>query len=153
MNIFKNTLILVICSLLISAGSRTEQGSELNGSWTLIKYKYGTEKELSEVPEIITYVKHLTDTHFSWASYGENGNLVAGGGGTYEIVKDVYTEHIDYFFPRGSNLPGSSVSFKYQTHGNDWTISGFVKNIQINPASGKYESIDSVRLEEVWRRL
>jgi len=153
MNIIKNILLLVMFSVLISAGSKIETGDALTGSWTLIKYKYGTEQDLSEVPELITYVKHITGTHFSWASYGENGNIIAAGGGTYELNNNVYTEHIDYFHPLGSNLPGSSVSFNYNTKGNDWTISGFVKNIQINPASGKYESIDSVRLEEVWRRL
>ena len=153
MKFIKNTLLLVVLTLLMAACSKTEQGDALIGSWTLTKYKYGTETDLSDVPEIVTYVKHLTGTHFSWASYGENGNLIAAGGGTYELSDNLYTEYIDYFHPLGSNLPGSSVSFKYSTQGNDWTISGYVKNVQINPASGKYESIDSVRLEEVWRKL
>lgn len=151
-----NTILLLSCLLVIfltSGSTPTAQSTDLKGSWTLIKYKYGSEKELSDVPEIITYVKHITENHFSWASYAQNGNLIAAGGGNYEISDDIYSEHIQYFHPLGSNLPGSSVDFNYSLTGNNWTISGFVKNIQINPGNGAYETIDSIRLEEVWRRL
>lgn len=144
----------LVAMMLISSSTPTDDNiADLRGSWTLIKYKYGAERELHDVPEIITYVKHLTSKHFSWASYGDNGNLIAAGGGTYQLTADVYSEHIEYFYPLGSNLPGSSVDFNYKLKGNDWTISGYVKNIQINPGNGKYELVDSVRLEEVWRRL
>lgn len=144
----------LVALILTTSGTPLDNSiADLRGSWTLIKYKYGTERDLSDVPEIITYVKHLTDKHFSWASYGENGNLIAAGGGTYMLTAEKYSENIAYFYPLGSNLPGSSVDFDYHLKGNDWTISGYVKNIQINPGNGKYEPIDSVRLEEVWRRL
>lgn len=144
-----------LIALFLTTGSSSQKHNidRLQGSWTMIKYKYGTEKELSEVPDILTYVKHITSTHFSWASYGEDGNLIAAGGGTYDVDGSKYTEHIDYFHPLGSNLPGSSVEFDFNLNGNDWTINGFVKNIQINPGSGEYEQVDSIRLEEVWRRL
>lgn len=144
---------LVVLFLTTSSTTQDNTGTDLQGSWTLIKYKYGLEKELNDVPEIITYVKHITGSHFGWASYGEGGNVIAAGGGTYEINGTLYSEHIEYFHPLGSSLPGSSVTFDYSVAGNDWTISGYVKNIQINPGTGKYETIDSVRLEEVWRRL
>lgn len=155
MTIKKILVPVCLLMLLLFVGSIPSPNisSDLEGSWTMIKYKYGSEQELSEVPDIITYVKHLTSTHFSWASYGENGNLIAAGGGRYEVAGNKYREYIDYFHPLGSNLPGSSVEFEYSLSGNDWTISGFVKNIQINPGSGEYESVDSVRLEEVWRRI
>ena len=152
-----NKLLVPGCMLAIFLimGSTTNESTphELQGSWTMIKYKQGTSSELSELPGFITYVKHLTNTHFSWASYNEEGNLIAGGGGTYEVKGDKYTEYIDYFHPLGSNLAGSSIEFDFSLSGNDWMISGWGKNIQINPGSGQYEEVDSVLLEEVWRRL
>ncbi len=144
---------LLVLFLIAGSTPKEVKTNDLQGSWTMIKYKYGSEKELSEVPDIITYVKHITRSHFSWASFGEDGNLIAAGGGTYQIEGNKYREHIDYFHPLGSNLPGSSVEFDFVLNGNDWTISGFIKNVQINPGSGVYEQVDSIRLEEVWRRL
>ncbi len=144
---------LLLSILLSGSNTHIEEKATLQGSWTMIKYKYGTEKEFSEVPAIITYVKNLTTTHYSWASYGEDGNLIWAGGGTYEIVDGKYRENIEYFHPLGSNLSGTYVDFDYTINGNDWTISGYVKEVQLNPTSGKYESVDSSRLEEIWRRL
>ena len=119
----------------------------------MIKYKQGKDQDLTEVPQVIKYVKYISDRHFGWASYGENGNVIGAGGGTYKLTNDTYTETIDYFHPHGANLAGSSVTFDYKMKGNDWTISGFVKNIQLNPGTGEYEMVDSVFLEEVWRKL
>ncbi len=155
MNSSKLLIAGCLLAFLLTSGTTPldNNSSQLKGSWTLIKYKYGTETDLSDVPKIITYVKNITDTHFSWASYGEDGNIIAAGGGTYTVNGQIYTENIEYFHPLGSNLPGSSVDWDYTISGNDWTISGHVRNVQINPGSGKFESIDSVRLEEVWRKL
>ena len=127
--------------------------ANLEGSWTLIKYKYGGDAEYSEVPQIVTYVKHITKNHFSWASYGEKGELINAGGGRYSFKDGKYREEIDYFHPIGSNLPGTYVDFDYSITGNNWQISGYVKNVQLNPGSGEFEQVDSIKLDEVWQRL
>ena len=147
-------LISISLCLFISITTSTKvSAQDLKGSWTLIKYKYGEDQELAEVPKVMNYVKHVTDRYFGWASYGENGNLIAAGGGTYTLTDSDYTESINYFHPHGFNLAGTSVRFSYKREGNDWTIVGYTRNVQLNPGSGEYETIDSVRLEEVWRKL
>ena len=128
--------------------------NKLVGSWTLVKYKYGHDAEFNNVPEFIYYVKNVTNSHFSWCSYNpEDGNVIGAGGGTYTVNEDNYIENTEFWYPSGTSIPGTRTSFKYKLKGNMWTISGYIKEVELNPATGEMAPIDSTYISEVWQRL
>jgi hypothetical protein len=128
--------------------------NKLLGSWTLVQFKYGHDAEFNDVPEFMYYVKNLTDSHFSWCSYNpEDGNVIGSGGGTYVMTDKTYIESTDFWFPSGTSIPGSKTSFNYKLKGNMWTISGYIKEVELNPSSGEMAPIDSIYISEVWQRL
>ncbi|BDC99330.1 hypothetical protein [Persicobacter psychrovividus] len=144
----------VIGLLAITAATHKKDHHPLAGSWELSEFRYGKDEALNELPEQLKYVKHITEEHFTWVSYSPtDGGVVGAGGGTYELNKDYYTEHIKFFQPAGSNLVGTSVKFKYELKKNQWKIWGYIHEIQIDPSSGKFTKVDSTYLEEVWHRL
>lgn len=131
-----------------------EPQKEIQGSWTLVKYRYGNDQVLQNVPEFMVYVKNITDTHFSWCSFSpEDGNVIGTGGGTYEFKNGKYVEKTEYWFPSGTDIPGTQTAFDYKLKGNSWTISGYIKNVELDPSSGDIQEIDSTYLEEVWQRV
>ena len=131
-----------------------EPQKEIQGSWTLVKYRYGNDQVLQNVPEFMVYVKNITDTHFSWCSFSpEDGNVIGTGGGTYEFKNGKYVEKTEYWFPSGTDIPGTQTAFDYKLKGNSWTISGYIKNVELDPSSGEIQEIDSTYLEEVWQRV
>jgi hypothetical protein len=148
--------ILILLPLLIgfTEPPKDSPADKLIGSWNLVQYKYGEAQEFSDVPEFIYYVKNITPTHFSWCSYNpENGDIIGTGGGTYEIDSKAYTESTEFWYPSGTNIPGTRTAFKYKMKGKTWTISGYVKQVEINPASGEMAPIDSTYISEVWVKL
>jgi hypothetical protein len=34
-----------------------------------------------------------------------------------------------------------------------WTINGYIKEVELNPASGEMVPIDSIFISEVWQRI
>jgi len=148
--------VLAFALLFIDSPVPTlEEGkSEFEGSWKLLKYTYGTGKDLNEVPEFMSYVKNVTKTHFSWCSFNpEDGKVVGMGGGTYYFDKDNYFEETDFWYPTGSGIPGTETSFKYAFEGKNWTIEGYVKSLKLNPSTGEFTEIDSTYMIEVWQKL
>lgn len=127
---------------------------KLLGSWSLVQYKYGHDSEYNDVPEFMYYVKNITSSHFSWCSYSpEDGNIIGTGGGTYIVDKKIYTESTDFWYPSGTSIPGTKTSFDYEIKGNMWTISGYIKEVEINPSSGEMVPIDSTYISEIWQRI
>ncbi len=148
--------IIILLPLLFGFINRPVEKpkNKLIGSWTLVKYKYGHDAEFNNVPEFIYYVKNLTDSHFSWCSYNpEDGNVIGTGGGTYTIKEDTYVENTEFWYPSGTSIPGTRTSFKYKLKGNMWTISGYIKEVELNPATGEMAPIDSTYISEVWQRI
>ena len=127
---------------------------KLIGSWSLVQYKYGHDSEYNDVPEFMYYVKNITSSHFSWCSYNpEDGNIIGTGGGTYSVDKKIYIESTDFWYPSGTSIPGTKTSFDYEIKGNMWTISGYIKEVEINPSSGEMVPIDSTYISEIWQRI
>ena len=126
----------------------------LEGTWQLISFKYGTDTEFTKVPSFMEYRKILTKEHFTWVSYGENGDDVIGaGGGTYKIKGGKYTETSDFFHPSGTVAPGTSTEFDFSLDGNYWKITGVIKSVKIDPETGKSSKIEETSLSEVWERV
>ncbi len=131
-----------------------KEKSKFEGSWKLVKYKYGTGDDFSEVPTFMNYIKNVTKNHFSWCSYNpEDGKVVGMGGGTYHYTKNNYFEKTNFWYPTGSGIPGTETSFKYTFKGKQWTIEGYIKSLSLNPSTGEFTQIDSTYMVEVWQML
>lgn len=149
-------LALILALLFIDSPitSSDKTKSKFEGSWTLVKYKYNMNDELSEVPAFMSYVKNVTNTHFSWCSYNpESGSVIGMGGGTYTYTKDQYVEKTNFWYPSGSGIPGTETAFEYSFKGKQWTIKGYIKSLALNPSTGEFTEIDSTYMMEVWQRL
>ncbi len=147
-------LLFLVSLGFISFGHSPPQNQQVLGSWEMIAYKYGADSVFHEVPEFIKYVKHVTETHYTWVSFQADGDEIVGaGGGRYQVMENRYIESIDFFYPQGNNLVGTSTTFNFEIANNIWYISGYVNDIQLDPSSGEYVKVDSVKLEEKWRRL
>ena len=131
-----------------------EINDNIMGTWKMVSYKHEDDTIFVDVPSFLFYRKFITPTHFSWISYGDEGdNIYGAGGGTYSYTGDKYTENIEYFFPPGSNLPGTTVTFNSEIKGKRWRIYGYVRSVSIDPLSGDYAQADSTWLEEVWENI
>ena len=148
-------IILLIPFLLgLSDPASKSPNDKLIGSWNLVQYKYGADENFSDVPEFMYYVKHITQNRFTWCSYNpEDGEVIGTGGGVYEIEGKRYIESTDFWYPSGTGIPGTQTSFEYKVKGNRWTISGYIKQIELNPASGEMAPTDSTYISEVWMRI
>ena len=148
--------LIISISLLIGIVNPPDEKpkNKLLGSWTLVQFKYGQDAEFNNVPEFMYYVKNITESHFSWCSYNpEDGNVIGSGGGTYEMDEKSYIESTDFWFPSGTSIPGTKTKFDYKLKGNMWTISGYIKEVELNPSSGEMAPIDSIYISEVWQRV
>ncbi len=131
-----------------------KENSNFEGTWKLVKYKYGTGDDFSEVPAFMNYVKNITKSHFSWCSYNpDDGKVVGMGGGTYHFTNKKYFEKTDFWYPTGSGIPGTETAFKYSFKGKQWTIEGYIKSLTLNPSTGEFTQIDSTYMVEVWQKL
>lgn len=158
--IFKNILFGLILIGISAFGFHQDGGTKkgfkpnLEGTWKLISFKYGTETEFTKVPHFMQYRKILTKGHFAWVSYGENGDDVIGaGGGTYKIKGSKYTETSSYFHPHRPDIIGSGTEFDFSLDGKYWKISGVIKSVKIDPKTGKTSEITETKLSEVWERI
>jgi hypothetical protein len=154
MNTPKKILIGCLCLFLFGFQSKKDSDLNLEGTWKLVSYKYGLEKQFSDVMPFIEYRKIVTKKHFTWVSYGESGNDVIGaGGGTYLIKDGKYVETSDFFHPMGTEIIGTSTAFDFEVTGNQWKIYGTVRAVSLDPKTGKLDKVEQIRLEEVWERI
>ena len=150
----KSILLLIPFILGLNVPPSEAPNEKLIGSWNLVQYKYGEDENYNDVPEFMYYVKNITQRRFSWCSYNpEDGEVIGTGGGTYEIVGKKYVESTDFWYPSGTNIPGTQTAFDYKIKGNRWTISGYVKEVELSPSTGEMVRVDSTYIEEVWMRI
>src|SRR5436190_947905 len=65
-------------------------GHKLVGTWKIVSAKYnGREQQLREG---MTKLKHVTPTHFIWASYNKDGQVFTSLGGPYTLTGAKYEE-------------------------------------------------------------
>lgn len=110
---------------------------KLVGSWKLVSAKYGGQD--FQFPEGTTMVKHVTPTHFIWATYGEDGVVSRTAGGTYTLEGDQYKESVRYGMGGDFDvIKGQSHAFTCAIDGNTWKHNGKLAN--------------GLTIEEVWER-
>ncbi len=99
----KNTLLLLIAALFACCKAPEKQ-IPLVGTWELISAT-STEKDstFSTFEPRNKMIKIITPTHFAFFSHDltmgkDTANAAySGGGGTYALKGDQYTEHLEYF--------------------------------------------------------
>ncbi|MEN8249748.1 MAG: hypothetical protein ABFS32_12505 [Bacteroidota bacterium] len=149
-------ILILLLPLLLGINLEKDKNAaeKLLGSWTLVEFKYGNEADYEKVPDFMYYIKNVTDTHFSWCSYNpESGEIVGAGGGTYNVNSKAYIESTDFWYPSGTSIPGTTTTFKYKLKGNMWTISGYIKEVELNPATGEMVPTDSTYISEKWQKI
>jgi hypothetical protein len=118
------------------ADAKGEQ--KLVGTWKVVSAKYDG-KEV-KWPEGTTTVKHVTPTHFMWATYDKDGKVIQAVGGSYTLKGEDYAETPEYGVGAVlEKIKGKTIAFKCKVEGNKWNHTG-------QTGGGR-------TLEEVWERV
>ena len=116
---------------------KAELQDKLVGSWTLVSARYGG-REYS-FPQGTTHIKHVTPTHFMWATYGADGKVTRAAGGRYTLDGDAYRETPEFGLGADFELiQGKVQSFQWKIDGDKWYHDGKLSN--------------DLTIEEVWQR-
>ena len=119
---------LLIALLLMGCATKSP---DLQGSWRLVS----SGGQNLEQP---TNIKSITETHFAFGMQTPQGPF--GGGGTWQLIENTYTEHVEWH--SHGVLVGKDVDFDCRVEGDMWFHSAdFV-------ADGERYHID-----EVWERV
>jgi len=123
---------------LAVCGGDAKGEDELVGTWKIVAGRYGGVDVPR--PANMTTIKHITPTHYMWATYDKDGNVTRAGGGPYTIKDGVMESTPEYGF--GSDfqaIKGARQTYKCRIEGNKWYQSGTLSTGQ--------------SLEEVWERI
>jgi hypothetical protein len=119
-------------------GKQSDLHSRLIGTWKMTSAKYGGEAH--EFPAGTTMVKHVTPTHFMWATYDEDGAVSRAAGGTYTLKESKYEEHPEYGISVDFDIiKGKPQSFTCEIDGDKWHHHGALSN--------------GLTIDEVWVRM
>ena len=112
--------------------------NKLVGTWKCISAKYGGQ-EVNR-PEGFTQLKHVTPTHFMWATFGADGKVISALGGSYTLKGNDYVETPEYWVGEGlDELKGKRQEFTWKVEGNKWHHNGKLST--------------GLTIEEVWERV
>jgi hypothetical protein len=136
-------LILALAAVAAAVGVDDPKGDakgeqKLVGTWKVVSAKYGGEEV--KWPEGTTTVKHVTPTHFMWATYDKDGKVIQAAGGPYTRKGEDYAETPEYGVGAVfEKIKGKTLAFKCKVEGNKWYHTG---------QTGRGQT-----LEEVWERV
>ena len=100
------------------------ESPKLEGTWKLVKTKWGDMKE-HKVPRREIY-KIFTKEHFFFI-YIDGKQVSGAGGGTYVSTDSSFTESLQYYSWDHSAV-GTKQQFNYTTDGNQLHQTGMIKN-------------------------
>jgi hypothetical protein len=117
---------------------RTDASNKLVGTWKAVSAKYdGKDVERSDK---YTQLKHVTPTQFMWATFDNEGKVLAALGGSYTLKGHDYVELPEYGVGEVlDQLKGKPQSFTWKIEGNKWYHSGKLSS--------------GLTIEEVWERV
>lgn len=111
---------------------------KLLGTWKLISAKYGGQDR--KLREGYTHIKHVTPTHFMWATYDNDGTVDSALGGPYTVTGDKYEETPEYGVGEVlSFLKAKPQTFTWKVEGTKWYHTGKLSS--------------GLTIEEVWERV
>ncbi|TDW97201.1 hypothetical protein [Dinghuibacter silviterrae] len=126
----KPTLLTCVIALSFCA---CKPSVRLNGTWKLLTGTTIT-KGVSEVTDYTKgqeFIKIINDNHFAFLKHDLNpardsSNHFDGGGGSYTLTGDQYTEHLDYYGDH--NWENKTFTFTVSLHGDTLVQRGMEKN-------------------------
>ncbi|WP_394746984.1 lipocalin family protein [Spongiimicrobium salis] len=136
-NILVALSILALCSSC-KQEKETEQGDnfkdldKLIGTWKMV-YAEIREKDSVEVKdlEISDFIKIINETHFAFFNQDHNNEaLFYGGGGTYRLEENHYTEKLNFTGVEG--LRGHDFSFTLEMNGDTLVQYGLEEVEELN---------------------
>ena len=140
-------LSLVMAVAVLGAGVRSiadepkgdaKADNKLIGTWKLVSAKYGGKE--SDLPKVLTTLKHITPSQMMWLSYDKDGKITRAAGGSYTLKGDDFTDTPEYAMGEEAGLvKGKTHTFKCKVEGNKWYHTGKL-------AGG-------LEIEEVWERV
>lgn len=103
---------------------------KLVGSWRLLSSVYiKKDTVIHNDPPGTSMIKILNDTHFAFMQHTvdktDTTGIFAGGGGTYTLQDNRYTEHVEYCSAR--SYEGNNFEFTIEFHGDTLVQSGVEK--------------------------
>lgn len=149
----KSAWIILPIMLLLFGFSKKDKvtQADLQGTWILQSEKV---LEVTSLAQKTITKKSISDKHFVWSKYTEDGTLIAMAGGTYMLEEgDIYTENIEFAFPKGSTILGASIPFDCKISEKSWTHSGFIQHREIDSETGAREVSRTERLTEIWKKV
>ncbi|HUU16156.1 MAG TPA: hypothetical protein VMW72_03315 [Sedimentisphaerales bacterium] len=145
----RTAVTIVVMSVLALASchecQRAQQelgmkSDSLLGTWELVSYKYGDQKEFSDVPKNLRRIKMITDTHSLWVQFDTSTKEIQdGAGGSYSLIGNTYTESKDFACEGMTSYLGKKHAYTVQVEGDKFILSGALS--------------DGLKIEEVWRRV
>lgn len=127
-----------ICVTAEDAKEKANPQERLVGTWKMVSARYGG-REVT-LPDGMTHMKHVTPTHFMWATYDRDGTVNRSAGGTYTLKDDIYDELVEFGVSSDFEmLKGIIQSFKVKLEGNKWHHDGKLSS--------------GLTIEEVWERV
>jgi hypothetical protein len=101
--------------------------NKLVGTWKMVSGKYGGQQ--STLPKDSTTLKHITSTHFMWATYDEVGKVTRAGGGPYTFNGKILEETPAYGMgPDFGVVKGKTQTFECKVEGKRLYQSGTLSN-------------------------
>lgn len=140
----KSSLITVLFSLCLFNLSLFAQ-APLEGTWqaTYLEFTTPDTTFTRSGDQAATQIKVINKTHFATIAQGTNMESSMFNGGRYDLGKDTYTEHLEYF-----SMPaqiGKSFTFKCTLDKDKWEITG--------PVVKDGEPAPDWKLKEVYKRI
>jgi hypothetical protein len=112
--------------------------NKMLGTWKLVSAKYGGEE--STLPKEATTLKHVTPTHYTWATYGTDGKVSRTQGGPYTFDGELLKSTPEYGLGPGFEaIKGKPQSFECKFEGNKFYQSGTLST--------------GLALEEFWEKV
>jgi len=113
----------------------------LDGAWKLVEQKNGDATEYQKQAEGTEMTKYVIGGRFIWTVV-QGGKIVSALGGKYKVVKDKYSESIDYIYGEGmESMVGKTFDFSWKMDGKTWLHVGTVK---VNDRD--------IKIDEKWER-
>jgi hypothetical protein len=109
--------LLLLCATALSCKAPLR----LNGTWQLISGTTITRgvASVTDYTKGQRMIKIINDSHFAFLKHDvgepkDSSNHFDGGGGSYSLIGDQYTEHLDYYTDR--NWEGKPFTFSVSIH-------------------------------------
>jgi len=111
---------------------------KLVGTWKLVTAKYNGQD--FTLPEGHTTHKHVTPSHFMWATFDPEGKVTLSLGGSCTVKGNKYEETPEYGVGNLlETLKGKVQTFEWKVEGNKWYHTGRLST--------------GLTIEEVWERV